>query len=117
MSTLGLSKRARAVVDAVITAYERGGSYNAVAREVGLSSATVRKIMTEHSPGSVRSREQQIKVRIQPKPAMALTAFELFRVGPCLACKVEIVSVSRETGQLCGFCKVPNGFKAPRRAA
>ena len=114
MSTLRLSKRARAVVDAVIAAYEGGASYNTVSRKVGLSSTKVRSMMIEHSPGSIRSRDQQIKVRAKPQPweeGLTLAALSLYRVGPCLDCEVEIVSETRERGQRCGLCK------AARRAA
>ncbi len=119
MSAPSLSKFARAVVNAVITAYRGGASYNTVARDLGISSTSVRSIVHRHAPELVRTRPQQIMTRVQPKPAeegLTLAALGLSRVGPCRGCGVEMVAQTRENpvkGQTCGLCKA---FAATRAA-
>ena len=111
MTTPALSERDRAIVNAVITAYDAGGSYNTVGREFKIKVSAVQIIMRKYSPGSIRtSRHQQLGVRLQPAPAqegLTLAALGLSRVGPCRGCGIPLVAETREnpvTGQTCGLC-------------
>ena len=103
MSAPLLSQRARAVVAAVITAYDVGGSYNSVARELRLEPGTVRGIMHKHAPDSIRTNNEQPTPK-RTEEGLTLATLGLHRVGPCADCGCEMVSGNREKGQTCGLC-------------
>ena len=96
-------------VMATIAAYQRGLSYEAVARELGTSAWRVHSIMKRHAPGAIRSRVQQIQARPKPLAAeegLTLSALGLYAIGPCADCGVPLVSPTRERGQACGLCRL-----------
>ena len=127
-----LSKHAQAFIDAIIAAYDAGGSYDTVARELGSSTTKVQTIMRLHAPDSIRSPDETLKVRPQYSHAvhgLTLTSLGLYAVGPCegtrfSSCGIPLVAKRREnpvTGQTCGLCldyaRRRKALKAPRRAA
>ena len=122
-----LSKSGRAFVDSIIAAYDAGGSYDTVARELGSSTTKVQTIMRLHAPDSIRTPEETLEVRPQYSHAvhgLTLEALGLYAVGKCKKCRIEIVSKTRKDEvklQTCGLClayfKRRKALKAPRRVA
>ncbi len=94
--------------EAIIALYDTGQlSYNAVAQKMGIGVGEVRGVMHEQAPELIRtSIESQIKVRQRNTNPheISLGSLGLYRVGPCVSCKVEMVSGTRESGQACGLC-------------
>ena len=110
MTISTLSKHAQAFIDAIIAAYDAGGSYDTVARELDTSTTRVQTIMRKYAPDSIRTPEETLKVRpqyIHSEHGLTLTALGLYAVGPCKKCRIEIVSKTRKDEvklQTCGLC-------------
>ena len=132
MTISTLSEPGRAFIDAVIAAYDAGGSYNTVARELDTSTAKVKTIMRKYALGSIRSPDETLKVRpqyIHAEHGLTLASLGLYAVGPCegtrfSSCGIPLVAKRRENpvkGQTCGLClahaKRRKALKVPRRAA
>ncbi len=103
-----LSERGEAFVAAVIAAYDAGGSYDTVARELGIKPGVVQTIMRRFSPGSIRKQGQQKKLAVVKEFGLTLAALGLMRVGPCRSCGIPLVAKTRQNpvkGQTCGLCR------------
>lgn len=92
---------------AIIALYDTGQSYSTVAQKMGIGVGEVRLVMHAQAPELIRSSvESQVKVRQRNTNPheISLGSLDLYRVGPCVSCKVEMVSKTRERGQACGLC-------------
>ena len=104
-----MSERNLAEVQAIITAYQGGLSYEGVARDFETSSTRVQAIMRKHSPGSIRQRGTPgftgpppgIK---PPETGFTLASLGLRHVGRCPGCGVLIVSETEGRRQRCPLC-------------
>ncbi len=133
MTAPNLSPRGQATVDAVIAAYEAGGSYSTVSQKLSrqtpsieVSVSQVTTIMRKFSPDSIRrSRAEQLECRSQSKSkdeTITLASLGLSRVGPCKgtrfsSCGIPLVAPTRKNpvkGQTCRLCLA---YAAERRAA
>ena len=100
----------------IIKSYDRGLSYNDVARKLHVSSTTARAVMKEYSPGSIRTRREQIKLGRPPEEyGLSLTSLGLKSAGACTGCKIPIVASIRSQPQsgreACGFCAYATKLK------
>ena len=107
MAAPSVSERGLEFIAAVIAAYQRpGGSYNGVARELGITPAKVRGVMEKYSPGSIRPRLLRNKGRQKDVEGFTLKALGQFNVGACKECGCPIVAYveHRAGSQTCGYC-------------
>ncbi len=92
----------------IVDEYDRGNSYDTIARDFGIKPGRVQTIMRRCSPGSIRKQGQQKKLAVVKEYGLTLAALGQMRVGRCRSCGIPLVAKRRcnpVKGQTCGLCR------------